>query len=122
MFRADGKLVLKGQSSSSERGHAASGALRSGLFAVGIIQLTKAMDDASAFRSSDLKSLQVGVYSSENGKKVAGVTLPNPLPTMQTFALSPDGHQLAVLENNQIVVYPLPSPSEHLSEHISEHR
>jgi hypothetical protein len=36
---------------------------------------------------------------------------------MQTFALSPDGHQLAVLENNQIVVYPLPSPSEHISEH-----
>jgi hypothetical protein len=116
MFRADGKLVLKGQSPSSERGHAASGANQSGLFAVGTIEFMKAIDDASAFHSSDLKSLQVGVYRSENGKKVAGVTLPNPLPTEQTFTLSPDGHQLAVLTNNQIVFYPLPSTLGHASQ------
>jgi hypothetical protein len=113
MFRADGKLILKGQSSSSERGHAVSGTTRSGLFAVGIVELTKAMDDASAFHSSDLKSLQVSVYGSQNGKKIAKVTLSNPLPTVQTFALSPDGHQLAVLANNKIVFYALSTGSEH---------
>jgi hypothetical protein len=113
MFRSDGKLVLKGQSSSSEHAHTASGTHGSGLFAVGITELTKPMDDESAFHSSDLKSLHVRVYRGEDGKKIAGITLPNPLPTVQTFALSPDGHQLAVLANTQIVFYALPFASEH---------
>jgi hypothetical protein len=113
MLRPDGKLVLKGQSQSTEKGHTASGTIGSNFFAVGMMELAKAMDDSSPFHSSDLKSLSVGVYRVENGKKVTGVTIPDPLPTVQTFALSPDSRHLAVLESNQIVFYSLPEVAEH---------
>ena len=113
MLRPDGKLVLKGESLSTEKGHTASGTAGGKYFAVGIDELAKAMDDSSPFHSSDLKSLHVGVYRVENGKRVTGVTIPDPLPTVQTFALSPDGRHLAILETDQIVFYSLPQAQEH---------
>src|SRR5580658_5173534 len=84
MLRPDGKLVLKGESRSTEKSHTASGTAGSNVFAVGITELAKAMDNSSSFYSSDLKSLRVGVYRVENGKKVTGVTIPDPLPTVHT--------------------------------------
>jgi hypothetical protein len=113
VLRPDGKLVLKGESQSTEKGHAASGTDGTNFFAVGVTELAKAIDESSPFHSSDLKSLHVGVYRVENGKKVTGVTIPDPLPTVQTFALSPDNRHLAVLESDQIVFYSLPEGSEH---------
>src|SRR5580658_1029224 len=112
VLRPDGKLVLKGEPESTEKGHTASGTAGSDVFAVGITELAKAMDNSSSFYSSDLKSLRVGVYRVENGKKVTGVTIPDPLPTVQTFALSPDSRHLAVLESDQIVFYSLPEVAE----------
>ncbi len=112
MLRPDGKPVLKGESQSTEKAHTASGTSGSNFFALGITELTKAMDDSSPFRSSDLKSLRVAVYRTDNGKKVTAVTIPDPLPVVQTFALSPDGRHLAILEGSQIVFYSFPEVSE----------
>jgi hypothetical protein len=112
VVRPDGKLVLKGESQSTEKGHTASGTAGASFFAVGVMELSKAIDDSAPFHSSDLKSLHVGVYGVENGKKVTGVSIPSPLPTVQTFALSPDSRHLAVLESDQIVVYSLPQVPE----------
>ncbi len=112
MLRPDGKLILKGESQSTEKGHTASGTSGSNLFALGITELTKAMDDSSPFLSSDLKSLRIAVYRVDNGKKVTGVAIPDPLPVVQTFALSPDSRHLAILESDQIVFYSFPEVSE----------
>jgi hypothetical protein len=109
ILRSDGKLVLKGKSPSVEQEHTANGNAGNHLFALGITELAKAIDAAAAFRCSDLKDLHVGVYSAENGKRLVGVNISDPLPTVQTFALSPDGHQLAVLDNNQIAFYIVPA-------------
>ena len=111
MLRPDGKLVLKGEAQSTEKGYTASGTTGSSFFAVGNTELIKAMDDSSPFHSSDLKSLRVGIYRVENGKKITGVTIPDPLPTVQTFALSPDSRHLAIVESDQIVFYSLPEMS-----------
>ncbi len=112
VLRPDGKLVLKGESQSTEKGHTASGTSGGNLFAVGITELTKALGDSSPFHSSDLKSLRVGVYRIENGRRVTSVTIPVPLPTVQTFALSPDNRHLAILETGQIVFYSFPQASQ----------
>jgi hypothetical protein len=109
MLRPDGKLVLKGSSPSTEQAHRASGSTSNSVFAVGITELVRAIDESSAFHSSDLKDLHVAVYRAEDGKKLTAVTISDPLPTLQTFALSPDGRQLAVLDNSQIVFYALPA-------------
>ena len=112
MLRPDGKLVLKGEADSTEKAHTASGTSGSNFFAVGVTELTKAMNDAAPFHTSDLKSLHVGVYRVENGKKVTGVTIPDPLPTVQTFALSPDSRHLAILQSDQIIFYSFPEGPE----------
>ena len=112
MLRPDGKLVLKGESQSTEKEQTASGTAGTNIFAVGVMELSKAMDESSPFHTSDLKSLHVGIYRVENGKKITGVTVPDPLPTVQTFALSPDNRHLSVLETDQIVVYSLPNVPE----------
>ena len=112
MLRTDGKLVLKGDSPSSEQGQSACGMAGSSLFAVGVAELSKPLNVASAFHSADLKHLRVSVYRAQNGKKISGVTISDPLPTVQTFALSPDGRHLAILQNEQIVLYALPEPTE----------
>ncbi len=112
MLRPDGKLVLKGESDSTEKAHTASGTSGSNFFAVGVTELSKAMNDAAPFHTSDLKSLHIGVYRVENGKKVTGVTIPDPLPTVQTFALSPDSRHLAILQSDQISFYSFPEGAE----------
>ena len=116
MLRPDGKLALKGESQSTEKGHTASGTSGGNFFALGITELTKAVDDSSPFRSSDLKSLRVAVYRADNGKKVTGVTVPDPLPVVQIVALSPDSRHLAILESDQIVFYSFPEVSDRESE------
>jgi hypothetical protein len=110
ILRLDGKLVLKGQSSSIARGHAATGIVGSRLFAVGITDLVKPTDDSAPFHSSDLHDLHVAVYQTGSGKRITGVSLPDPLPAKQAFAISPDGRQLAVITNSQIVFYSLSAP------------
>jgi len=112
LLRPDGKTVLRGQFASSERGFGASGIDGSGLFAFGTTEFTKSLADAAAFHSSDLKDLRVSVYQVDNGKRLTAVTVPSPLPTVQSFALAPDGHQLAVLNSNQILFYTLASAKQ----------
>jgi hypothetical protein len=84
----------------------------SSLFAVGVAELSKPLNVSSAFHSADLKHLRVSVYRAQNGKKITAVTISDPLPTVQTFALSPDGRHVAILQNEQIVLYALPEPAE----------
>jgi hypothetical protein len=112
-LRSDGKLVLKGQSSSAELGQVASGVADSNLFAVGITEMEKSIVESSAFHSKDLKNLRIGVFRVENGKRVAAMVVSDPLPTVQTFALSPDGSQLAVIANDEMFFYALPPSLEH---------
>jgi hypothetical protein len=104
----DGKLLLKGQSTSTQLGHTATAREGSDVFALAISEVAKPLNASSPFHSSDLKQLRVGVYRVDNGKKITAATVTNPLPTVQTFALSPDSRHLAILENEQIVLYPLP--------------
>lgn len=107
-MQPDGKLVLKGESPSADRSHIASGIVGSNLFAVGITELAKPLAPSSAFRSSDLKDLYVGIYQAANGRKLTAMTISDPLPSVQTFALSPDGRHMAILKPDQIALYALP--------------
>ena len=77
-------------------------------YAAGISELGKPLNPTSAFHSSDLKNLRIGIYRLENGARIASVTIPNPLPMVHTDALSPDGRSLAILENDKILLYKLP--------------
>jgi hypothetical protein len=106
MLRSDGKPVLKGWSPSAELEQTASGA--NSAFAVGVTTAGKPLAAESLFRSTDLVSESIGVYRVENGLRKVTVSIASPIPTLQTFVLSPGGDQLAVLKGDQIAFYSVP--------------
>ena len=105
---AAGKTILKGKSASDELEQTASAASSGANLAIAVAKTTKSRMADDAFHANDLKSEFVGIYRAENGKRQSGVTILSPLPTVQVFALSPDGGQLAVLESGQISLYNIP--------------
>ena len=112
VLQSDGKPVLKGWSPSAELEHTASGNAARSAFAVGIAQAAAPVPPDAVFRSSDLASERIGVYRSQNGQRLFNVSVSSPIPTVQTFVLSPSGDQLAVLDRDRITLYPvLPMPA-----------
>jgi len=108
MLRPDGKPVLKGSSPMTVLEHATSGMAAGGAFTIGIAEAAKAVGADAAFRTSDVADERIAVYRSDTGARIFAVTVPSPEPTVQTFGLSPDGGQLAVLAGDQIAFYSLP--------------
>ncbi len=110
VIRSDGKTVLKGWSSSSELEQTANSVASA--FAVGVAKAAKPIAAESSFRADDLESESIAVYRVLNGQRKFTVRIAAPAPTLQTFVLSPDGDQLAVLKGNEIALYAIPSASD----------
>lgn len=108
MLRPDGKPVLKGSSPMTVLEHATSGMAAGSAFTIGIAEAAKAVGADAGFRTSDVVDERIAVYRSDTGARIFAVTIPSPEPTVQTFGLSPDGGQLAVLAGDQIAFYSLP--------------
>jgi hypothetical protein len=106
VLRSNGKLVLKGWSSSAELEQIANGVGTT--FAIGVAKASKPLAPETLFRASDLVSESVGVYRVENGLRRVTVTISPPVPTKQTFVLSPGGDQLAVFNSDRIAFYSVP--------------
>jgi hypothetical protein len=106
---SDGKPLLKGKSTSDELEQLASGSAAGENFAIGVAKVARPRMADDIFHATDLRSQYVGVYGVANGRRLLSVNVPTPLPTIQTFALSSDGSQLAVLEGDHISLYPLSS-------------
>jgi hypothetical protein len=113
VLRPDGKPVLKGSSPSAELEQVANGIATGSAFTIGVAEVAKSVAANSAFSSSDLASERIAVYRSGNGERMFAVTVPAPVPTVQTFVLSPDGSQLAVLSGEQIAFYEMPTGGAH---------
>jgi hypothetical protein len=107
VLRPDGKLVLKGDSTLSELGHAAEGITGSQAFVVKTVQSTLPAPPGVVFRADELASEELRVYRAADGKRVFGVRVSSPSSSRDGYALAPDGSQLAVLNRDQIAVYPV---------------
>jgi hypothetical protein len=112
VLRYNGKPVLKGWSPSAELEHTAGGSAAGSAFTIRIAEAAKSVIARSSFRPSDLEEERIAVYRTENGERVFTVTIPSPVPTVQTFALSPDAGQLAILQGDQIAFYELPNATD----------
>jgi len=108
VMRPDGNLVLRGESSLQELGHAAIGNEEKKEFAVRILKSDQATLPGAVFRPTDLESEQFGVYRAADGKRVFSVRVSNPSASNGGYALSPDGDQLAVLARDGIEIYAVP--------------
>jgi hypothetical protein len=113
VLEPNGKPVLKGWSPSAELEHRATGVPSGSDFAIGIAEAGKSIADEAAFRTSDVANERIAVYSAANGERTFAVTIPSPSPTVQSFALSPDGNFVAVILGDQIAFYKVPAAHRH---------
>jgi hypothetical protein len=104
VLRPDGKPVLKGWSATAELERRIA-APASDFFSLGIAEAYKSLTPAAPFHATDLKSEHIAVYRSATGERMFSIIIPTPVPTVQTFTLSPGGSQLAVLQEGQIELY-----------------
>jgi hypothetical protein len=105
VLRGDGKVVLKGWSSSSELGQTAGGNVGRNAFAIRIVKAADSRSLQSVFKPSDLKSSHVAVYRATNGHHIFSIGVRDLVPAVQTFAISPREDQMAILKAGEIVFY-----------------
>jgi hypothetical protein len=110
MLHGDGSVVLKGWSNSSELEQTAGGNVGGNAFAIRIAEATQSRLLQSVFRPSELKSARVTIYRAKNGRRIFSMGLPDPVPSVQTFAISPRGDQVALLKTGEIAFYRVPAP------------
>jgi hypothetical protein len=107
----DGEPVLQGWSASAELEQTATGVALGSDFAIGMAEAAKSIAAESAFQTSDLTGERIAVYRAENGERLFAVSIAAPVPSVQSFALSPDGELLAVLQGDQLAFYKVPAAS-----------
>jgi hypothetical protein len=105
----DGKVLLRGSSSSAELEHTANGAASGKIFAIGIAQAKQALPWGGVFRTSDLQSERVAVFSAKTGQRILALTSSPVVPAIQTFAISPGEEQFAVAATDKILIYRIPA-------------
>lgn len=109
VLRADGRVLLRGDSNPEELGHEVIGNHRSLTFAVKVVHAERSIFPSTIYKSSELDSEQVRVYRAEDGKRLLAVRVKNPIASHGGYALSPDGSQLAVLAGSDIEFYSVPA-------------
>lgn len=105
MLRGDGHPVLKGDSSSQELEQSAR-ASAGGDFAVRTVFANKSFSTGQPFRPSDLTLERISVYSAATGAHMASLESRNFAPSEDSFALSPEGDQVAIIGRDSLSIYP----------------
>ena len=105
ILRGDGKVVLKGWSSSSELEQTAGGNVGRTVFAIRIAEAADSRSAQSVFKRSDLKTSHVAVYQATNGHRIFSIGVRDLVPAVQTFAISPREDQMAIVKAGEIIFY-----------------
>jgi len=106
VVRNDGKLMLRGNTGPAQAGLDAAGNAHA--FAVKMVTADRDMAPGVTFTAADLRSEEVRVYRVGDGKRLLSVRVDDPSTSRASYALSPDGAQLAVLSGTEIKVFPVP--------------
>jgi len=109
VLRANGKLVLKGDSTLNDCGHAAEGSANQQAFVVKIVQSTLPVPPGAPMSASQFSSEELRVYRAADSKRLLSVRAGPPSLSRDGYALAPDASQLAVLTRDQLEVYSVPA-------------
>jgi len=107
---ANGKVLLRGESGGHDGGQEVVGNQATGMFAIRVVHAENALSRGVEFKASDLKSEEVRVYRATDGKRLFAVSMEEPSASRESYAVSPDGTQLAVLSQSEIQLVPMPRP------------
>jgi hypothetical protein len=108
VLRSNGKLALKGDSTTNECGHAAEGSANREAFVVKTVQSTEPVPPGAPLSAAQFSSEELRVYRATDGKRLLGVRIGSPSLSRDGYALAPDASQLAVLTRDQLAVYSVP--------------
>jgi hypothetical protein len=95
---------LQGRGSSQEIEQSSSSSNQSE-FAVRVVRTEHTKARSDSFHKEDLHEQEFSIYRAADGKRLFLTTTPGVSLVEQSFALSPSGHQLAVLTNATISFY-----------------
>jgi hypothetical protein len=106
LLRLDGHTILRDHGSSREIEQAAKSSTETQI-AVRVARTYKSTIPGDAFHKTDLKEQEISVYDATDGHRLFTTVAADIAVSDQSFALSPNGHQIAVLHNNAIAFYSL---------------
>jgi hypothetical protein len=106
LIRLDGHPILNGRGSSEEIEQSSSSTSQND-FAVRVVRAYFSKAHGQTFKKNDLKEQEVSVYRASDGKRLFFSLNPDVSLAEQSFALSPDGAQLAILSGVNISLYPI---------------
>jgi hypothetical protein len=98
--------MLRGQPGARQLGIEGAGNPRR--FAVKFVSRRGEDPQGSPFSASDLNFAEIRIYRAEDGKRLGAVRVHNPPTSYGSFAISPDGSQIAVLSGSEIKLFALP--------------
>jgi len=108
MLRHDGHPVLKAVSPSEEIEQAFS-SVSSQEFAVRVVKVVRAMMPGQPFHKSDLQREEISVYRASDGHRLFSTDAAEVPLVEQSFALSPNGQQIALIGDSSINFYAVQS-------------
>ena len=104
VLRSNGKVLLKGFTSSQTIADLAEGNDAHNSFAIAEVVLGRSLAPGTVFVSGELKNEQLMVYRNEDGKRVFATIIDGPPPSCQVFALSPEGDRMAALAHGKLLI------------------
>lgn len=108
VLNSSGKLTLKGFTNPDDLVHAAKGSGDGGMFVVKTLR-SSTVRSGAPFRAASLDFGEFGVYRAADGKKLFGVHVGSPTSSLDDYAMTGDGSQLAILTRDQISIYAIAS-------------
>jgi hypothetical protein len=106
MIRLDGHPILNSNGTSEDLERSSSSTDQAN-FAVRVVRANNAVSRGDTFYRQDLKEQQVSVYRASDGKRLFFTINPGISLAEQTFALSPNATQLAIVSDLTILIYPI---------------
>ena len=110
LLRLDGHPILTGKGSSDELEQSSS-STNQGDFAVRVVRAHLSKARGQTFRKEDLKDQEISVYRATDGKRLFFSINPDVSLDEQSFALSSDGAQLAILSGVNLSLFPIVLPT-----------
>ncbi|HEX4311645.1 MAG TPA: hypothetical protein VHZ25_16560 [Acidobacteriaceae bacterium] len=108
LLRSDGKAILEGAPPPREVGFSAAGNQPENEVVVTSVETAQPRDAGVPLHAGDLASERLQVYSAANGKHLFSVQVNLPVASAASYAMAPDGHELAVLAQNEVAIYTVP--------------
>jgi hypothetical protein len=109
VLRSDGHTLLNGDSPPDETVQSVHGSFANS-FAVRVFKSVRPIDPNQAINRSDYIREEIGIYRATNGSRLSSIAADDFILAQNSYALSPQGDQMALAGKNAILFYDVKLP------------